>query len=67
MFDGCSKLATVTCLATSGIGQSNTTYWLNNTGTQAQGTKIVYTVSSADWPEGNSGIPAGWTRVNVDN
>ena len=68
MFDGCSKLATVTSLAESGINtESSTTNWLKNTGTQAQGTKIVYTVSTADWPTGNNGIPAGWTRVNVDN
>jgi len=68
MFDGCSKLATVTSLAESGINtESSTTNWLNNAGSQAQGTKIVYTVSSADWPTGNNGIPAGWTRANVDN
>jgi|GEM_PF-4404854 len=68
MFDGCSKLATVTSLAESGINtESSTTNWLNNAGSQAQGTKIVYTVSSADWPTGNNGIPNGWTRVNVDN
>ena len=68
MFDSCSKLATVTSLAESGINtESSTTNWLNNTGSQAQGTKIVYAVSSADWPTGNNGIPAGWTRVNVDN
>ena len=68
MFTKCSKLATVTSLAESGINtESSTTNWLSNTGTQAQGTKIVYTVSSADWPAGNNGIPNGWTRVNVDN
>ena len=68
MFDGCSKLATVTSLAESGINTNNsTTSWLNKTGTQAQGTKIVYTVSSADWPKNNNGIPNGWTRVDIDN
>ena len=69
MFYQCSMLATVTCLATSGIGQSNSTSnWLNGAGTEVQGTKTVYTVGTANWPEPNiNGIPNGWTRVNVDN
>ena len=66
LFANCSRLATVTCLATSGINlSSSTTLWLNGAGSQAQGTKTVYTVSSAVWPEeSNNGIPTGWTRVN---
>jgi len=65
MFRNCSKLATVTCLATSGIDQNYSTYnWLTNAGSEAQGTKTVYTVSTAEWPSGNRGIPTGWTRVN---
>ena len=69
IFTNCSKLATVTCLATSGINDNfSTANWLNGTGSQVEGTKTVYTVSTANWPEGNkSGIPTGWTRVNVDN
>ena len=69
MFYQCSKLATVTCLATSGIGQSNssTTNWLHRAGTEVQGAKTVYTVGTAEWPTGNNGIPSGWTRVNVDD
>ena len=68
MFYRCSKLATVTCLATSDIGVSNsTTNWLQSAGTEVQGTKTVYTSSSANWPTGNNGIPGGWTRVDVDN
>ena len=69
MFSGCSKLATVTCLATSGINANNSTSnWLSSAGSQVEGTKTVYTVKSASWPEGKySGIPTGWTRVNVDN
>ena len=66
MFRDCSKLATVTCLATSGINQSGSTAnWLRDAGSQVQGTKTVYTVSSADWPKNNNGIPSGWTRANV--
>ena len=69
MFYGCSKLDTVTCLATSGINQSGSTNnWLSGAGSQVDGTKTIYTVSSADWPEpNNAGIPTGWTRVNIDN
>jgi len=65
MFNYCKKLATVTCLATSGINQyDSTSYWLNVAGSDVQGTKTVYTSSTADWPPSNSGIPNGWTRVN---
>ena len=69
MFNNCSKLATVTCLATSGFNQTEcTSYWLNGAGSQAEGTKTVNTVSSANWPSDDpNGIPSGWTRVNIDN
>ena len=68
MFMGCSKLATITCLATSGINSGNsTTEWLKNAGSQAAGTKTVYTSSSAEWPSGNNGIPSGWEHENIDN
>jgi len=69
MFRNCSKLATVTCLATSGIDQNYSTYnWLRDAGSQAEDTKTIYTVSSAVWEEpNNNGIPNGWTRVDIDN
>ena len=69
MFNYCQNLATVTCLATSGINQdSSTSYWLNNAGSDVQGTKTVNTVSTANWPLDNyGGIPTGWTRVKIDN
>ena len=61
MFSGCSNLSSVTCLATSGINESSSTSnWLN--GVSATGTFTAAT--SATWPEGNNGIPTGWTRVN---
>jgi hypothetical protein len=68
MFSGCSKLATVTCLATSGINQSNSTRdWLRDAGSQVED-KTIYTVSTANWQEGNNNeIPDGWTRKNIDN
>ena len=65
MFHGCNNLASVTCLATSGINQySSTDYWLQNAGSNVTGTKTFRAASSATWPEGNNGIPSGWTRVN---
>ena len=69
MFNYCQNLATVTCLATSGINQdSSTSYWLNNAGSDVQGTKTVNTVSTANWQLDNyGGIPTGWTRVKIDN
>ena len=68
MFENCSKLATVTCLATSGINVSySTNNWLNGVGSQAQGTMTFYAVSTANWPSNNNGIPHSWTRVNIDN
>jgi hypothetical protein len=67
MFYGCSKLATVTCLATSINATMCTDNWLKDAGTQAEGTKTFNAVSTAEWPSSNAGIPTGWTRVNVDN
>ena len=68
MFNYCQNLATVTCLATSGINQDySTSYWLNVAGTDVQGSNTVNTVSSANWPLGDNGIPTGWTRVNINN
>ena len=68
MFDGCSKLASVTIMATSGFSTSNfcTYNWLRNAGTEVEGTKTVYTFSTANWPSGAYGIPDGWNRKNMD-
>jgi len=67
MFENCASLAAVTCLATSGIDQNNsTTGWLTNAGTSATGTKIFTAASNmVDWPTSVSGIPSGWTRQNL--
>ena len=65
MFSVCSNLSSVTCLATSGINESSsTTSWLNGAGSNVTGTKTFTAATSATWPEGNNGIPSGWTRVN---
>ena len=65
MFNGCSNLSSVTCLATSGINvNSSTSNWLSNAGKNVTGTKTFKADANATWPEGNNGIPSGWTRVN---
>ena len=65
MFSVCSNLSSVTCLATSGINESSsTTNWLDGAGSNVTGTKTFTAATSATWPEGNNGIPTGWTRVN---
>jgi hypothetical protein len=56
MFDGCSNLSHVTCLATSGMG-TNSVGWLN--GVAATGTFTKE--SSATWDTGVNQIPSGWT------
>ena len=58
MFEGCSNLNSVTCLATSGIGQSNSTlYWLSSVSLTGTFVRDCNTT----WPSGDSGIPSGWT------
>ena len=69
MFASCYNLSSVTCLATSGINQNNSTEsWLDRAGSFVQGTKTFNAVSTAEWPMNNeNGIPSGWTRQNIDN
>ena len=68
MFNGCSSLGRVTCLATSGINQNNSTSsWLS--GVADGGTFIKAASASVGsgpsyrfWPEDSeNGIPSGWT------
>ncbi len=69
MFRYCSNLNSVTCLATSGINQSNSTAnWLygvapSGTFTKASGANVstTNTGSGSTWPRSNKGIPSGWT------
>lgn len=63
MFRGCSVLKNIKCLATSGINSNNsTTNWVAEIGGNGTFTKK----NGATWPNGNSGIPNGWTPKNVD-
>ena len=57
MFKGCSNLNNITCLATSGINQSNsTTYWVHGVAADGTFTKA----SGVDWPSDDNGIPSSW-------
>jgi hypothetical protein len=63
MFNGCKALKNITCLATEGINVNNSTNgWVISVG----GNGTFTTKTAATWPNGNSGIPTGWTRVNVN-
>lgn len=62
MFYGCTKLNNIKCLATDVSASSSISNWLN--GVAASGT--FYKASSmSSWPSGASGIPSGWTVVNI--
>ena len=57
MFNGCTKLKQVKCLATT-LNTNSTTNWLN--GVSASGT-FMKSASMAGWTSGADGIPNGWT------
>jgi hypothetical protein len=58
MFDGCTKLNAVTCLATDISASYCTQLWLK--GVAATGT-FTKAATMNDWPSGALGIPRGWT------
>ena len=61
MFYSCWRMSSITCLATSGIDENGSTNrWLYNVAGNGKFTKA----SNANWPEGNSGIPIGWTVIS---
>lgn len=61
MFQDCSRLNYIKCLATSGMGDYTTKYWLNNV--SSSGTFVK--ASSVSWPRGEDGIPNNWTVQNA--
>ncbi|MBR5735522.1 MAG: leucine-rich repeat protein [Bacteroidales bacterium] len=63
MFKGCSNLNYVKCIATDISEEDCINNWLD--GVSASGT-FVKAAAMNDWPEGASGIPAGWTVLNDD-
>ena len=67
MFSNCTQLCSVTCLATEDIGNNNSLdHWL----TKVASSGTFYKAKGTTWPEGTtknnfSGIPSGWTIVEV--
>jgi len=59
MFQGCTNLTSVTCLATDISAKYATSGWLD--GVSATGTFTK--AKGVDWPTGGNGIPSGWTVV----
>lgn len=61
MFRDCKALRNITCLATQGFGDNNSTNnWVNGIGGNGTFTKK----NGVTWPNGNNGIPNGWTVVD---
>ena len=62
MFNSCSSLDYVKCLATNISARSCTTSWLEHVA--ASGT-FVKAASMSSWPRSTDGIPTGWTVQNA--
>ena len=60
MFGGCGSLNEIRCLAT-GISARGQRQWVS--GVAPTGT--FYKKAGVEWPTGVSGIPEGWTVVEV--
>ena len=61
MFNGCSNLNTIKCMATSGFGTSKC---LENWGTGVASSGVFVKKTNTTWSSGASGIPSGWTIYN---
>ena len=61
MFNSCTSLNTVECLATNISASNATATWLYNVSSTGTFTKA----SGVTWPSGDSGIPSGWTVIEV--
>lgn len=62
MFSGCTSLSYIKCLATDISASYSSSNWLKNVA--ATGT-FIKPSSMTSWSSGASGIPSGWTVVNV--
>lgn len=62
MFNGCTSLNYVKCLADTTTGGAAFRNWLN--GVAAAGTFVKH--PDATWPTGRDGIPDGWTVIDAD-
>lgn len=61
MFFGCTRLNEVRCSANNVSPKKCVDSWMS--GVSSSGT--FYKNQSATWPEGASGIPSGWTVINM--
>lgn len=61
MFSNCTSLKNVKCLARNFYGNDCLTDWLANVSQTGTFIKDANTT----WPTGDSGIPTGWTVINV--
>ena len=64
MFEGCTSLTSIRCLATNYSGDSYTKQWLQNAKNTAECT--FYKKAGAVWNTGTNGIPDKWNVVEVD-
>lgn len=62
MFLGAQKVNHIRCLATDVSANRCTTGWLM----EVSPTGTFETTSTTNWTTGTSGIPEGWTRVDID-
>ena len=58
MFEGCTSLNSITCLATNIPVSNCTKNWVYNIAANSTFTKAT---SMTSWTEGINGIPSGWT------
>ena len=62
MFKGCTSLSKITCYAETNLDVPSTVHeWAKN----VSQTGTFYKKAGASWPSGDSGIPTGWTVVEV--
>ena len=67
MFNGCSSLNKVRCrMPSSYISSDISSTYANNWLSGVSSTGKFYTNVDANWPSGESGIPTGWRRLNID-
>ena len=64
MFESCSSLTSIRCLATNYSGDSYTKQWLQNAKNTAECT--FYKKRGANWNRNIHGIPDKWNVVEVD-
>ena len=66
MFYNCSSLNEVHCKIPSSYSSSQISVYAGSWLYNVSSTGTFYTNADANWPSGESGIPTGWTRVNID-